>query len=215
MRPPPAAIRENKCQGPRTGANGARPRSIALVGPYNSGKTALFEALLAAAGAPIRKSDPRTRGMGTSMRLGHCTYLGDAWSILDCPGSVEFAYEAACAMAVVDLVVVVCEPSPQRAVTVEPLLKALDDSKTPHLIFVNKIDTLEGRVRDTMAALQNYSKAPLVLRQVPIHEGEAITGYVDVVSERAYKYRKGQPSELIQNFPPRCRSAKGSARRAA
>ena len=25
-----------------------------------------------------------------------------------------------------------------------------------------------------------------------------ITGYVDVVSERAYRYRKGQPSELIQ-----------------
>ena len=184
--------------GTAPGASGARPRSIALVGPYNSGKTALFEALLAAAGAPIRKSDPRTRGMGTSMRLGHCTYLGDSWSIIDCPGSVEFAYEAACGMAVADMVVVVCEPSPQRAVTVEPILKALDDSKTPHIIFVNKIDTLEGRVRDTMAALQNYSKAPLVLRQVPIREGEAITGYVDVVSERAYKYRKGQASELIQ-----------------
>ena len=184
--------------GTAPGANGARPRSIALVGPYNSGKTALFEALLAAAGTPIRRSDPRTRGMGTAMRLGHCTYLGDAWSIIDCPGSVEFAYEAQCAMAVADLVVVVCEPSPQRAVTVEPLLKALDDSKTPHIIFVNKIDTLEGRVADTMAALQNFSKAPLVLRQVPIHEGETITGYVDLVSERAYKYRKGQASELIK-----------------
>lgn len=184
--------------GTAPGANGERPRSIALVGPYNSGKTALFEALLTAAGAPIRRSDPRTRGMGTTMRLGHCTYLGDAWSILDCPGSVEFAYEAACAVAVADLVVVVCDPSPQRAVTVEPLLKALDDSKTPHLIFVNKIDTLEGRVRDTLAALQNYSKAPLVLRQVPIRQGESITGYVDLVSERAYKYRKGLASELIQ-----------------
>ena len=46
--------------------------------------------------------------------------------------------------------------------------------------------------------MQAYAAAPLVLRQVPIIEGAAVTGYVDVVSERAYRYRKGQASELIQ-----------------
>ena len=74
------------------------------------------------------------------------------------PGRSSSPTRPAARAAVADLVVVVCEPSPQRAVTVEPLLKALDDSKTPHLIFVNKIDTLEGRVRDTMSALQNFSR---------------------------------------------------------
>ena len=136
------------------GATGARPRSIALIGPYGSGKSALYDALLTAAGAPVKRGDPRARKMGTEVRLGHCSYLGDAWSILDCPGSVEFAYDAACALAVVDLAVVVCEPSPQRAVTVEPLLKALDDARMPHIVFVNKIDTLDGRVRDTLSALR-------------------------------------------------------------
>ena len=79
-----------------------------------------------------------------------------------------------------------------------PLLKTLADEGVPHILFVNKIDTLEGGVRDTLSALQAYSKYPLVLRQVPIREGEKVSGYVDVVSERAYLYRKGQPSELIQ-----------------
>ena len=37
-----------------------------------------------------------------------------------------------------------------------------------------------------------------MLRQVPIVDGETVSGYVDVVSERAYRYRKGQPSELMQ-----------------
>jgi elongation factor G len=193
------------------GANGARPRSIALIGPYGSGKSALYEALLTTAGAPIKRGDPRARRMGTELRLGHCSYLGDAWSILDCPGSVEFAYEAASALAVVDLAVVVCEPSPQRAVTVEPLLKALDDARMPHIVFVNKIDTLEGRVRDTLSALQGHSRAPLVLRQVPIREGEAVTGYVDVVSERAYRYRRGQASELVQ-LPAEVQASEREAR---
>ena len=53
-------------------------------------------------------------------------------------------------------------------------------------------------MRDTLAALQGYAGSPLVLRQVPIIDGETVSGYVDVVSERAYRYRKGQPSELMQ-----------------
>jgi elongation factor G len=172
---------------------------VALVGPYSSGKSTLFEALMEAAGAPVKRpADPRNRPATTEVRLGHCSYLGDAWTVLDCPGSVEFAYETGCALAMADLAVVVCEPAPARALTVAPLLKQLADEGVPHMLFINKIDTLEGSVGDTLAALQGYAKSPLVLRQVPIMHGETVSGYVDVVSERAYRYRKGQASELIQ-----------------
>ena len=179
--------------------NGRSPRSVALVGPYSSGKSTLFEALTEAAGTPVKRpADPRNRPATTEIRLGHCSYLGDQWTVVDCPGSVEFSYETACALAMVDLAVVVCEPQPARALTVAPMLKQLADDGIPHMLFINKIDTLEGSVSDTLAALQGFAKSPLVLRQVPILDGEAVTGYVDVVSERAYKYRKGQASELIQ-----------------
>jgi elongation factor G len=179
--------------------NGGSPRSVALVGPYSSGKSTLFEALMEAAGAPVKRpADPRNRPATTEVRIGHCSYLGDAWSVLDCPGSIEFAYETSCALAMVDLAVVVCEPAPARALTVAPLLKLLADQGVPHMLFVNKIDTLEGSVSDTLAALQGFARSPLVLRQVPIMDGESVSGYVDVVSERAYRYRKGQPSELMQ-----------------
>ena len=179
--------------------NGRSPRSVALIGPTGAGKSTLFEALMEAAGTPVKRpADPRNRPMTTELRLGHCTYMGDSWAILDCPGSIEFAHETAAALAAVDLAVLVCEPAPARALSTAPLLKALADAGVPHLVFINKIDTLEGSLRDTLAALQAFAAAPLVLRQVPIAEGAAVTGYVDVVSERAYRYRKGQPSELIQ-----------------
>ncbi len=179
--------------------NGRSPRSVALVGPYSSGKSTLFEALMEAAGAPVKRpADPRNRPATTEVRLGHCSYLGDAWSVLDCPGSIEFAYETSCALAMVDLAVVVCEPTPARVLTVAPLLKLLADQGVPHMLFINKIETLEGSVGDTLSALQGYAGSPLVLRQVPIIDGETVSGYVDVVSERAYRYRKGQPSELMQ-----------------
>jgi elongation factor G len=176
----------------------ARHRSVALVGPYGSGKSTLFEALLAAAGAPSKRpGDARSRAMSTEVKLGHCSYLGDDWSILDCPGSVEFAHETEAALSVADFAVVVCEPSPERMSNLTLLLRMLEDKKMPHLVFINKIDTMTGRVRDSLAALQSYSKCPTVLRQIPIHEGDAITGFVDVVNERAYKFRTGQPSERV------------------
>ena len=193
---------------------GAGPRCIALIGPQGAGKSTLLEALLAGAGgapAAARRREAR-EGAGTELRLAHATLMGDPWAILDCPGSVEFAHEAACALAVADLAVIVCEPAPDRAATVGPALRAAEEAGVPAILFVNKLDMLgETRVRDTLAALQGQSRRKLVLRQVPIREGGAITGYVDLVSERAYRYRRGAPSERI-DMPEAVRAREAEAR---
>ncbi|HLZ65829.1 MAG TPA: elongation factor G [Aliidongia sp.] len=195
-------------------AAAARPRAVALVGPYGSGKSSLFESLMAAAGVPIRRStDAKARTMSTELTVGHCRFMGDPWSIVDCPGSIEFCYETSAALTAVDIAVVVCEPAPERALTVAPILKELDERGIPHLLFVNKVDTLAGRVRDTLAALQEFSKYPLVLRQVPMREADGVVGYVDVVSDRAYRYRKGEASELVK-VPAQLRDREGEAREA-
>ncbi|MBC4016521.1 elongation factor G [Siccirubricoccus deserti] len=191
------------------GPGGASPRSIALVGPQGSGKSTLFEAMLAAAGAPTRRG--ANRGMGTELRLGHGSFMGESWAIIDCPGSVEFAHDADCALAVADLAVVVTEASPARATALGPLFRRLEEAGIPALVFINKIDQLSGRVRDTLAALQAQTSRKLVLRQVPIREGEAVTGYVDVVSERAYRYRRGEASERIP-VPEAMREREAEAR---
>jgi elongation factor G len=123
--------------------------------------------------------------------------LDEAWSVLDCPGSIEFAHEVRAALASVDIAIVVCEPDPSRASTVGVLLRALADERVPHIVLINKIDTLDGSVANTIAALQEYAGCPLVLRQMPIVKNGHVEGYVDLMSERAYRYRKGKPSELI------------------
>lgn len=192
------------------GHAGARPRAVALVGPFASGKTSLCDALLAAATGQAARPGEKT-GRGTGTRVANCTFMGDRWALLDCPGSVEFFYEAQCALAVADLAVVVCEPGPEKAAAVGPLLRALHETHVPHLLFINKIETLTGRVRDTLAALQAWSPQKLVLREVPIREGERITGYVDLASERAYRYRKGEPSQLI-SIPAQVREREQEAR---
>jgi elongation factor G len=128
--------------------------------------------------------------------------MDDPWIFLDCPGSIEFVQETKSALMVADAAVVVVEPIADRALTLSPLLKFLDDHEMPHVLFINKMDTTTERVRDILAALQSVSSRKLVLRHVPIREtakdgSEIITGYVDLVSERAYHYRPGKPSDLM------------------
>src|SRR5215469_18405578 len=189
----------------------AAPRCAALIGPYLSGKTTLLEALLFASGGTSRRgsvrdgnavgdhvAEARARQMSTELNVANANFLGEPWTILDCPGNVELLYEAQQAMLAADVAVVVCEPEVERAVTVSALLRFLSRHNIPHMIFINKLDTAAARVRDVLAALQSYSERPLVLRQVPLRDGENISGYVDLVSERAYRYKPGQASDLIQ-----------------
>jgi elongation factor G len=187
-------------------------RCAVLVGPYLSGKTTLLEAMLHASGTTSRRgsvrdgtavgdhsAEARSRQMSTEINVANASFLGDKWTILDCPGSVELAYEAQQAMLAADVAVVVCEPEVERAVTVSALLRFLDRHNIPHMIFINKLDTASARVRDVLAALQSYSERPLVLRQVPLRDSDTgVIGYVDLVSERAYRYKPGQASDLVQ-----------------
>ena len=190
------------------------PRCAALVGPYLSGKTTLLESLLFAAGAVTRKGSVRdgntvgdsapeakARQMSVEVGLATAEYLGERWAFLDCPGSVELTYEARAALMVADVAVVVVEPIPEKALPLAPLFKFLDDNGIPHILFINKIDTLAGgeeaRISEVMQAFQAVSTRPLVLRQVPIRDGETVTGHVDLVSERAWHYNPHAPSSLV------------------
>tara|TARA_B100000315_G_scaffold214901_1_gene213741 strand:+ start:4858 stop:6477 length:1620 start_codon:yes stop_codon:yes gene_type:complete len=60
------------------------------------------------------------------------------------------------------------------------------------------MDLPEAHVKSTLDALQGMTERPLVLREVPIREGNEITGFIDLVSERAYQWTEGAPSNLIE-----------------
>lgn len=201
-------------------------RCAVLAGPQGSGKTTLFEDMLFAAGALARRGtvkdgtttgdtapEARARLMSVEPNIAGFDYLGQGWTLIDSPGAVDLSYDAQCAMAVADVVVVVAEPMPDRAPALAPLLKFLDDRAIPHILYINKMDQPEASVRATLHAVQAVSARPLVLRQIPLREGGRITGHVDLVSERAFRWNPHRPSDLIA-LPDGARTDEAQARTA-
>jgi len=187
------------------------PRCIGIVGPYLSGKTTLLEAILYRTGAIQRQgkisegntvgdsaAEARAHGMSVELNVASATFLDETYTFLDCPGSIEFAEDARSALKACDAAVVVCEADDKKTPALQLILKQLDSLKLPRLLFVNKIDRTESRLRDVLAYLQPASSKPLVLRQVPIWKNGIATGFVDLALERAFVYREHAPSEVVE-----------------
>jgi len=195
----------------QNGAGPKGPRCIALVGPFQSGKTTLLEAILARAGAIQRQGsvdagtsvgdaskEARGHKMSVEATFATANFMGDNYVFVDCPGSIEFIHDMRSVLPAVDAAVVVCEADEKKVPQLQLILRELEDQNIPHFLFLNKIDKADKRVRETIKLLQPASRVPLLLRQIPIWNGDIISGFVDLALERAYVYKEHAPSEIVE-----------------
>lgn len=166
-------------------------RCFAVMGPSQTGKSTLVDKLAALEGTARKATSPY------GLNLCQFEFGGEFWCALDAPGSIESLAHAQQTLLASDACILCVSPTPEEAVLAAPYLRFIEASGTPCIIFINRIDEPRGRIRDVIAALQDYASHTLVLRQIPIREGETIVGAVDLISERAWRYREGQTSSLV------------------
>ena len=137
-------------------------------------------------------------------------------TFVDCPGSTEFLHEMRNVTPVCDAAVVVCEADERKIPALEIILRELEEADIPRFLFINKIDTANQRVRETLALLQQASRTPLLLRQIPLWKDGIAVGFIDLALERAFIYREHAPSEIVDlpegELPREKRSALRHAR---
>ncbi len=188
------------------------PRCIALVGPFQSGKTTLLEAILSRTGAIQRQGaveagttvgdaskEARHHKMSTELTVATTDFMGDSYTFLDCPGSIEFMHDMRAALPAVDAAVVVCELDDKKIAQLQLILRELEQQNIPRFLFVNKIDKADQSVHDALAALQPASRCKLLVRQLPTTNDQGIVnGFVDLALERAFVYKEHAPSEVME-----------------
>jgi elongation factor G len=123
--------------------------------------------------------------------------MGDAYTFIDCPGSVEFVHDMRAVLPAVDAAVVVCELDEKKIPQLQLILRELEEQKIPRILFVNKIDKVDAGVQEVLKLLQPASRTKLILRQIPTFNGDLITGFVDLALERAFVYKEHAASEVV------------------
>jgi elongation factor G len=195
-------------------ANGRRdagPRLIAIVGPYQSGKTTLLEAILFRTGTTNRQGkgadrslagdtspEARAHAMGVEANFATVNFMGEQITFADCPGSIEFAIDARSILPACDAAIVIVDADEKKGPALQLILRQLDNLGIPRIIFLNKIDKAEVGPRDVLQWMQPASSKPLVLRQLPIWNKSVVTGYIDLALERAHIYQELAESRVVE-----------------
>ena len=181
-------------------------RVFSVVGPSSAGKSTLLEALVGLDGSPGKTLD--VPGVATVRSFG---FMGEDWAAIDIAGGTENIAPVGPALAASDAVVLCVPADADGAVLAAPYLRMIEEAEVPAIIFVNKTDAPVSRMSETVSALQTYSRHHIVLREVPIRDGENIVGVVDLVSERAWKFQDGKHSTLME-IPEAVRAREEEAR---
>jgi elongation factor G len=182
-----------------------RIRTLALVGAAGAGKTTLAEALLHRAGVtgrPGRVEDGSTvtdhepeeitRGMSLSLGIAPFTWrvAGDEYDVtlLDAPGSADFAGSLDAALAVADLAVLVVSAVDGVQAGTHAAWHAVADAGLPRIVVVTKEDKARADFHHVLAELRDAFGEGFVPLELPLGEEAAFHGIADVLSEEGLEY---------------------------
>jgi elongation factor G len=172
----------------------SRRRNLAVVGLHHAGKTTLTEAILHHCGAIPRRGsvadgttttdfEPECIGHAQSTCVGFAhTACGEVdLMLIDAPGFVDFLEESKMALLAADAAVVVIDADPGHIAQTRALIDFLESRRMPHLFFINKMDRPGAAPAATLEALVAAYGMHVVAEQVPVGEGDAFSGVVDLV----------------------------------
>ncbi len=176
-------------------------RNIALLGHLGSGKSALAEAMLYAAGEidrlgkaqdgnTVSDYDPEEvkRGFSISASLAPMTWKNIKINIIDAPGYLDFEGEVRQAARVADSAIIVVDGKAGVEVGTELAWDHATEAGLPKAFFVNKFDDAEARFRKVLNGLHDkFGKNVCPLTIPAVVDGD-VKGFIDLVDMQGYKY---------------------------
>ena len=173
-------------------------RNIAVVGHGSEGKTTLVEAALFKAGHLDRMGrvedgttttdyDPEEtkRHISISTALAPVEWKETKINLIDAPGYFDFVGEQLQAMKLADAAMIVVGATSGIPVGAEKAFKMSKEAGVSQFFFINQMDREHADFAKILDQLQHKFGSGVVALTIPIVEGGKVTGYIDVIEQKA------------------------------
>ena len=184
-------------------------RNIAFIGHSGSGKTTLSETMLFNTNAINRigkieegntvsdyDEEEIRKQVSISSAIIPCETDGYKINLIDTPGMLDYVGEVVGGLAVSDVAVVVLDGA--SGVEVGALLAWKNAVKmgVPRAVFINKMERDNASYQNTLTELRERFDATFVPMQLPIRNGEAFEGVVNLLTQTAHTGADGDASGI-------------------
>lgn len=188
-------------------------RNIAVIGHSGEGKTTLCEAMLfnggmiermgkTADGSTAMDFDEieRLRKMSVYTSVSYLVWKGVKINLLDLPGFYDFVGERAAGLAAAGGAVLVVGASGSIPIGAENVIDYCLKQRKPLVIFINGMDKDAADYVGTVEALRDKYRGKIAPIQIPIMNNGKMTGYINALQDKAYKFSSLGPQET--DIPP-------------
>ena len=192
-----------------------KTRNIGIMAHIDAGKTTTTERILYL-GGNIHKigethdgesqmdwmDQEKERGITITSAATTVHWKGYRLNIIDTPGHVDFTIEVARSLRVLDGAIALIDAQAGVETQTEQVWRQANDYKVPRMICANKMEKIGADFYYSMDSIHNRlanNAEPIIL---PIGAEDHFTGYVDLVTMKAYKYDGTEAQELIEEEIP-------------
>ena len=180
-------------------------KNLALVGQGGVGKTMLAEAMLHLTGKTSRlgghagtkptldyDTEEGARGFSISTTIAPVEYDGCRINVLDAPCYPDFVGDAYGALAAAETALFVVDAASGPGVITTRLWYAAEDLSLARALFINRLDRPDADWDTALLAAQERYGKRLAAVTIPMGSGEAFSGVIDVVHQKARALRDGK-----------------------
>ena len=169
-------------------------RNIGIVAHIDSGKTTVTERMLKLSGR-IRKvgevhdgeatmdflKEEQERGITIGSAATHFLWEGAHIHLIDTPGHVDFTAEVERSLRILDGAVLAIDSVAGAQAQSETVNRQLNKYRIPRIVFVNKMDRVGADFQKAVGSLRTRLGLNAVPIQIPVGQGAAFRGVVDLV----------------------------------
>ncbi|MDQ3698161.1 MAG: elongation factor G [Gemmatimonadota bacterium] len=184
--------------------NSSEIRNVAVVGHGASGKTSLVDALAFVSGASKRHGSvkdgtaltdhsPEEVGRGYSINVGlaYAEWIDAKINLVDTPGYADFQGDAIAGLAAADGALVVISATGGVEVGTERMFREAVERKDPVLFVITLMDKEHASFDRAYEHIKQRLTQKVIPVEIPIGEGSAFRGIINLFAKKAYIYRKG------------------------